>query len=131
MSRKIEKFITLLGLVCCIALAESKEDMATTNEISNKVLDENLSLIRNIKKDIENQYYLINAIAENLNSDIPNIHGQVLKNKLDRLISREFSSEVNTGENFGDRQNFMKRFDWFKRNMYTSRYSKIPVIRTG
>ncbi|RNA06537.1 hypothetical protein BpHYR1_032290 [Brachionus plicatilis] len=136
MSRKIEKIVAVFGLICCIAsLSECREDMSLNNGINNKVLDEKLSLIRSIKKDIENQYYLINTIAENLisESDIPDFYREVLKNKakLDSLVPKESSSEIDLNENFNERQNFMKRFDWFKRNMYTSRYSKIPVIRTG
>lgn len=135
MSGRIEKTIFIYGIILCVALAECKQDMVMNNEMNNKVLDQKLSLLREIKKDIENQYFLINSIADRFNSelDIPDFHRQTLKNKskLDTLIPMESSSENNPNENNNEKQNFMKRFDWFKRNMYTSRYSKIPVIRTG
>lgn len=135
MSGKIEKSVIIYGMILCIALSECKVDMVMNNEINNKVIDEKLSLIRDIKKDVENQYYLINAIIDRFNSesDISNFHRQIFKNKFkpENLVSIESSSEINPNENYNERQNFMKRFDWFKRNMYTSRYSKIPVIRNG
>lgn len=134
MNRKVEKVLTVIVLLVCMSRMECLEDMTSEIETGNNqdAFLEKLSLIKSIRKDIENQYNLLIEIDNGLNleKNVPEFKNLVMynKSKLESLVSKDSSSEID--ENQITRNN-MKRFDWFKRNIFSSRYSKIPVIRTG
>ncbi|CAF0822112.1 unnamed protein product [Brachionus calyciflorus] len=135
MNQKIEKILTLIVLFFCVSFMECKEGVMSEIESpkSQEAFIEKLNMIKSIKKDIENQYTLLNEIVNSINLDhiLPDFKNEILNNKAN-FGSMDSSSEFNGHSNEKpNSMGLMKRFDWYKRNMMSSRYSKIPVIRTG